>query len=98
VRQESASMYRRLVLIASTARVWYLCRSARVSVGIVLLHLYQQFGVMYYFPQILNTVLGFPPCDVFDNIAFAKTQSVFVDVLDGLDGHVFVMRTANLLI
>jgi hypothetical protein len=48
--------------------------------------------------QVFNAVFGFPPCDVFDNIAFSKTQSVFVDVLDGLDGHVFVMRTAHLLI
>jgi hypothetical protein len=87
-----------LVLIASTARVWYSCRSARVSVGIVLLHLYQQLGVMYYFPQILNAVFGFPASNVLDDVTFAKTQSVFVDVLDGLDGHVFVMRTANLLI
>jgi hypothetical protein len=50
------------------------------------------------FFKVSNTVLLPPPADVLHNIAFAKAKVIGVNEFNRLDGFVFVMLTANLVL
>lgn len=58
----------------------------------------QKFNVMLGFFQVSNAIFLSPPGNVFDNITFTKPQTVGMDVLNGLDCFVFVMRPRDLFI
>lgn len=47
--------------------------------------------------KISHAVLTAPACDVLHYVAFAEVQAVGMDVLDGLNGSVFVVVASHLL-
>ena len=46
--------------------------------------------------KISHAVLTPPPCDVLHNVSLAEVQAVGVDVLDRLDGSIFVVVASHL--